>query len=428
MDPVLQARLARQAQKASADANAAAEAQQALEASVARTSRDRVGAAIVDAGLAARLARQARKAADASEGARAQQALEAAVSSSRLSSRHSQDDVGDGITDARLAARLSQQASKAETGVLETQGGAVPPATASPRTHWGAVGAAATMAGGRASSGESFERTISTIDPKLAARLARQAGKADGTVEAASFDLAERPREVDPSARQDRPSDELASRLSRQAARASGAHMRGAKMMFELYDLDGDGSIDGDELTAMLEALQLDPSEQEKVMGALDLDRSGTLEFNEFFSWWELGLRMDALDNLEANLKRVRAERIDQLRAMRTSGGAVAATTTTTGSSSAASSAAGGSPGHRRCSTAAELRASVRRQSSCGDKARPERVSLASQRARESQRSSRASSGASSGATGAGSAESVSAPDEFAIAEAEAERELAEDT
>jgi hypothetical protein len=54
---------------------------------------------------------------------------------------------------------------------------------------------------------------------------------------------------------------------------------------FNLFDADGSGNIDADELKAAMEALGLKPSKKEieKMIAEIDQDGSGTIDFDEFF-------------------------------------------------------------------------------------------------------------------------------------------------
>ena len=51
-------------------------------------------------------------------------------------------------------------------------------------------------------------------------------------------------------------------------------------------------------------------------MGALSRDRS-TLNFDDFYKWFELGFKVDELDNVEKNLRLRHAARNDAMRTMR---------------------------------------------------------------------------------------------------------------
>ena len=59
-------------------------------------------------------------------------------------------------------------------------------------------------------------------------------------------------------------------------------------------------------------------------MGALSRDRS-TLNFDDFYKWFELGFKVDELDNVEKNLRLRHAARNDAMRTMRAAGKTVMA-------------------------------------------------------------------------------------------------------
>jgi centrin-1 len=54
---------------------------------------------------------------------------------------------------------------------------------------------------------------------------------------------------------------------------------------FDLFDADGGGTIDTNELKVAMKALSLDPSDEElaKMVSEVDIDASGTIDFSEFF-------------------------------------------------------------------------------------------------------------------------------------------------
>jgi Ca2+-binding EF-hand superfamily protein len=58
--------------------------------------------------------------------------------------------------------------------------------------------------------------------------------------------------------------------------------------IFNHFDGDNNGRIDRGEFGRLMHALGADAPEAELDIGfeALDSDRSGTIEFNEFGAWW----------------------------------------------------------------------------------------------------------------------------------------------
>eukprot|EP00744_Colponema_vietnamica_P020582 GILI01029273.1.p1 GENE.GILI01029273.1~~GILI01029273.1.p1 ORF type:complete len:150 (-),score=25.81 GILI01029273.1:81-530(-) len=54
--------------------------------------------------------------------------------------------------------------------------------------------------------------------------------------------------------------------------------------VFSMFDKDGDGTIDADELHTVMRSLGQDPSEAEikQLIETVDLDKNGTIEFEEF--------------------------------------------------------------------------------------------------------------------------------------------------
>lgn len=57
------------------------------------------------------------------------------------------------------------------------------------------------------------------------------------------------------------------------------------KQSFAVVDIDGDGIVDCEEFTKLLESLGLKPTIAEKVFSHLDSDKSGTVDFTEFLNW-----------------------------------------------------------------------------------------------------------------------------------------------
>lgn len=58
--------------------------------------------------------------------------------------------------------------------------------------------------------------------------------------------------------------------------------------IFDHFDKDKNGSIESSEFSALLNALDAEMSESEVATGlrALDEDGNGTIEFDEFATWW----------------------------------------------------------------------------------------------------------------------------------------------
>jgi calmodulin len=58
--------------------------------------------------------------------------------------------------------------------------------------------------------------------------------------------------------------------------------------IFNHFDKDKNGTIDAEELAALLEALGADMSDEEMAIGlsVVDADGNGTIEFDEFAAWW----------------------------------------------------------------------------------------------------------------------------------------------
>lgn len=56
------------------------------------------------------------------------------------------------------------------------------------------------------------------------------------------------------------------------------------KLHFSMFDVDGGGSIAGDELREVLTGMGLEPTDQQiqDIIREVDKDRSGEIEFNEF--------------------------------------------------------------------------------------------------------------------------------------------------
>lgn len=58
--------------------------------------------------------------------------------------------------------------------------------------------------------------------------------------------------------------------------------------IFDHFDKDGNGTIDPNEFADLLDALGSGFSDQEVQLGleAIDLNKNGRIEFNEFLKWW----------------------------------------------------------------------------------------------------------------------------------------------
>ena len=92
-----------------------------------------------------------------------------------------------------------------------------------------------------------------------------------------------------------------------------------AWMMFERYDVTGDGHLGRDELSLMCVALGkgLSTKQLQEAMDRLDKDGDGLISFAEFHTWWEGGMSMDALLDAEyssevaATTKRLRRMSIE---------------------------------------------------------------------------------------------------------------------
>ena len=58
---------------------------------------------------------------------------------------------------------------------------------------------------------------------------------------------------------------------------------------FALFDTDGSGTIDVQELQALAEELgaRLSLAQAEAVFGQIDTDQSGEIDADEFTSWWQ---------------------------------------------------------------------------------------------------------------------------------------------
>ena len=67
------------------------------------------------------------------------------------------------------------------------------------------------------------------------------------------------------------------------------------RVAFKSFDTDGGGSLDRDELSALMSSLGVDPSEEElsAAMRSIDTDGGGEVEFEEFKDWWDKNLEAD---------------------------------------------------------------------------------------------------------------------------------------
>ena len=69
-------------------------------------------------------------------------------------------------------------------------------------------------------------------------------------------------------------------------------------MLFDQFDKDRSGSIEGGELQRLLQLLEISTEDCGRVMRALDRDGDGSLSFDEFYAWWELGLKVRSLPRM----------------------------------------------------------------------------------------------------------------------------------
>jgi Ca2+-binding EF-hand superfamily protein len=61
------------------------------------------------------------------------------------------------------------------------------------------------------------------------------------------------------------------------------------KLLFQKYDTDGNGVMDASELGNFIKkdlGYKISEEELQKVLGVLDKDGSGQLEFEEVCKWW----------------------------------------------------------------------------------------------------------------------------------------------
>jgi calmodulin len=65
---------------------------------------------------------------------------------------------------------------------------------------------------------------------------------------------------------------------------------RELRELFNLFDTDKSGSIDEGEMTALLKMMRLADTDDdaEQILGELDADSSGYVDFDEFFDWMAL--------------------------------------------------------------------------------------------------------------------------------------------
>jgi len=90
---------------------------------------------------------------------------------------------------------------------------------------------------------------------------------------------------------------EQKKRFDATKTQAAGGKDYVAFMMFERYDLSGDGSIGPKELRAMCASMgkTLSDAELAEAMAQLDVDGSGQVGFDEFYAWWKAGLSKETL-------------------------------------------------------------------------------------------------------------------------------------
>jgi len=75
---------------------------------------------------------------------------------------------------------------------------------------------------------------------------------------------------------------------------------------FDLFDIDGSGSIDAKEIKVAMRALGFEPTKEEikKMIADVDKDRSGTVEYSEFLEM--MAVKMSQRDTREEILKAFR--------------------------------------------------------------------------------------------------------------------------
>jgi len=83
----------------------------------------------------------------------------------------------------------------------------------------------------------------------------------------------------------------------------SEAQVAEIKEAFELFDIDGSGTIDAKELNTAMRALGMEASADEvrKMIEDIDKDGSGTIDFDEFLTM--MSARVENADSREAQMK-----------------------------------------------------------------------------------------------------------------------------
>jgi len=82
--------------------------------------------------------------------------------------------------------------------------------------------------------------------------------------------------------------------------RASKAQPFDLQAVFRRFDKDGSGFIDVGELAAMMEAMGMEPDDDEldAAIEELDTDESGRISWDELRAWWERrALKLSTLDS-----------------------------------------------------------------------------------------------------------------------------------
>ena len=126
---------------------------------------------------------------------------------------------------------------------------------------------------------QSKYRLVDILGTELAERLR--------ALELAALDTMKRRLDTDAAAAQEEAEQEkMAEQMAADAAEAERAEVRAA---FESIDLDGNGTLERDELEQAAERLgqHMSPDELDAAMAEMDADGSGEVDFEEFMAWWE---------------------------------------------------------------------------------------------------------------------------------------------